>query len=89
MSDSNEELVLQELKRISRLLALNLIADKVLQSERIEALDQYEFQPKEIADLLKIKPEIVHSVLYQVRKKSKTKKVPKLKKVEIGKQSDE
>lgn len=88
MSDSNEKLVLQELKRISRLLALNLIADKTLQGEKIEMLDQYGFQPREIADLLKTKPEIVHSFLYQIRKKPKTKKVSKSKKVEVSKLSD-
>ena len=89
MSDSTEELMLQELKRISRLLALNLIANKTLQNEKIEMLDQYGFQPKEISDLLKTKPEIVHSALYKIRKKSKGKKEPKSKKVEISKLHDE
>lgn len=77
MSDSNEELVLQELKRISRLLALSLIVGKTLQSEKIEMLDQYGFQRKEIADLLGTNPNVVRATLSDIRRKTKGQKAKK------------
>lgn len=71
MSDSNEGQILEELRRISRLLALSLIRDKTSQTEQVEALDRYGFQPKDIAGLLRIKLNIVTATLSQVRKKAK------------------
>jgi len=68
MSSSNEE-VLQELKRISKLLALSLIENKTLQSDKVEMLDRYGFQQKEIAGLLKITPRNVSAHLSNIRKK--------------------
>lgn len=85
MSDSNEELMLQELRRISKLLALSLIEDKTLQSEKIEMLDRYGFQQKEIADLLKTTPNTVSAHLSNIRKKihkSQETKVAKEAKIE-------
>lgn len=82
MSSSNEE-VLQELKRISKLLALSLIENKTLQMDKVEMLDRYGFQQKEIADLLRITPKNVGAHLSNIRKKvqktSKSKTIKTIK----------
>lgn len=74
MSTSNEEQVLQELKRISRLLALTLIENKGTKSDKIEALNRYGFQNKEIAEILGTNEDIVRATLFNIRKRMKTVK---------------
>jgi DNA-directed RNA polymerase specialized sigma24 family protein len=51
MGDSVEDLILVELKKISRLLVLNLDNNRS-QNEMILLMTKAGFQPKEIADLL-------------------------------------
>lgn len=70
MTSSNEEPILKELKRISRLLALSLIENKNLQNEKIELLDRFGFSQKEIAEFLTTTPNIVSATLSNIRKKS-------------------
>ena len=74
MSNSSGEQVLQELKRISRLLAINLIENKTTQSDKIEALNHYGFQNKEIADILGTNEDVVRATLSKIRKRMKTVK---------------
>lgn len=74
MSSTNEELILQELKRISKLLALSLVENRATQSEKIEMLEQYGFSNKEIADLLGTTGDTVRATLSKIRKKSESKK---------------
>lgn len=87
MSDSNEEQVLQELKRIGRLLALILIKDAANKTEQIEMLDRYGFQAKDMADLLGSKLNIVTATLSRIRK-AKSEKVKKPKQAKISKPDD-
>ena len=89
MSDSNEEQILQELKRINRLLALTLIKDQTNQTEQIEMLDRYGFQPKDIADLLRIKPNIVSATLSYIRKKATSEKGKKLRRAKVSNPDDQ
>ena len=74
MSSTNEELMLQELKRISKLLALSLVENRNTQSDKIEMLSQYGFTNKEIANLLATTDDTVRATLSKIRKKGESKK---------------
>ena len=89
MSESNEEQILQELKQISRLLALTLIKDLTNKTEQIEMLNRYGFQQKEIADILITTPNIVSATLSKIRRKSKSEKGKKPKIAKVSKRNDE
>ena len=52
----------------NRLLAQILIKDTSSQTERVVALNQCGFAPKDIADLLRIKPNVVSATLSNVKK---------------------
>lgn len=76
MNETKEEEILQELKRISKLIMLIGTKD-LLQKDRIALLSKVGFQPKDMTDLLGIKLNVVTATLSQIRKaesqKEKTK----------------
>lgn len=71
MSESEE--ILQELQRISKLLALT-VTRELKQREKIELLSSIGFQPKEIANLIGTTPGTVSVTLVNIRKKAQTEK---------------
>jgi len=78
MSESKEDEILQELRRISKLLALT-ITRELKQTEKIELLSGVGFQPKDIADLIGTTAHTVSVTLSEIRKKAKTGKGKKVK----------
>ena len=72
-----EQGVIEALKITNRLLAQILIKDTSNQTERVVILTQSGFAPKDIADLLKIKPNIVSATLSNVKKAESQKQKPK------------
>jgi DNA-binding CsgD family transcriptional regulator len=87
MSESKENEILQELRRISKLLALT-ITRELKQKEKIELLASIGFQPKEIADLIGTTPGTVSVALVDIRKKAQTGKGKKVKPSEEVKPHD-
>lgn len=79
MSDLDEE-ILKELRLTNKLLAQTLIKDARTQTERIITLDRCGFSPSDIADLLKIKDNIVTAILSRARKAEAMKQKPKARK---------
>jgi len=73
MNESKEEGILQELQRISKLLALT-VTRELKQREKIELLSSIGFQPKEIANLIGTTPGTVSVTLVDIKKKAQTKK---------------
>ncbi len=73
MNGSKEEEILQELRRISKILVLTATKDQT-QKDRITLLSSIGFEPKEIADLLGTTPNTVRVALVDIRKKAKTEK---------------
>ena len=73
MNKTTEEEILQELRRISKLLSLTVTRD-LMQKEKIELLANVGFQPKEIADLIGTTPNTVRVALVDIRKKARTGK---------------
>ena len=73
MNETTEEEILQELRRISKLLSLTVTRD-LSQKEKIELLSGIGFQPKEIADLIGTTPGSVSVTLTAIRKKAKAEK---------------
>ncbi len=73
MNESKEEGILQELQRISKLLALT-VTRELKQREKIELLSSIGFQPKEIANLIGTTPGTVSVTLVDIRKKAQTEK---------------
>jgi len=73
MNESKEEGILQELQRISKLLALT-VTRELKQREKIELLSSIGFQPKEIANLIGTTPGTVSVTLVNIRKKAQTEK---------------
>jgi CRP-like cAMP-binding protein len=65
-----EKEILQELQRISKLLALD-ITKEMAQRDKIETLSNIGLQPKEIADLIGTTPGTVSVALVQIRKNTK------------------
>ncbi len=78
MNGPKEEEILQELRRISRLLVLTATKEQT-QKDRIALLSNIGFQPKEIADLLDTTPGTVSVTLTAIRKKAKAEKAKKVK----------
>jgi hypothetical protein len=74
MSEKVDERIIYELNITNRLLALILTKDSNNQTERITLLNSNGFSPSQIADLLKIKDNIVTASLSQSKaKKTKEK----------------
>ena len=73
MDESKEKEILQELQRISKLLALT-VTREINQREKIELLSSIGFQPKEIANLIGTTPGTVSVTLVNIRKKAQTEK---------------
>jgi DNA-binding CsgD family transcriptional regulator len=73
MNEQKDTETLQELQRISKLLAL-LVTRDLKQREKIELLSNSGFRPKEIADLIGTTPKIVSAELSNLKKKAKTGK---------------
>jgi ParB-like chromosome segregation protein Spo0J len=61
--------IIKRLDLIVRLLALNLVKDENNLPSKVEVLDAFGFQPKEIAGLLKKNPNHIRQVLHRLRKK--------------------
>ena len=89
MSNSQEQQIVQELKRISRLLALTLIREQTNQTEQVRMLDSYGFKPVEIADLLNTTKNTVYATLSYLRKKAKSEKGKELKRAKVSKPDGE
>ena len=87
MNEPKENEILQELKRISKLLALT-ITRELKQTEKIELLSSIDFQPKEIADLIGTTPNTVRVALVGIRKKAQTGKGKTVKPAEEVKSDD-
>lgn len=68
-----EEQMLQELRKLSRLMAVTSMKD-LTQRERIELLASAEFAPKEIAELVGTTPNTVSVELSKLRRKKKAGK---------------
>lgn len=87
MNESKENEILQELQRISKLLALT-VTRELIQKDRIELLSGIGFQPKEIADLIGTTPNTVRVALVDIRKKAQTGKGKTVKPSKEEKPSD-
>ncbi len=70
MSTAGEEMILIELKKITKLLTLNYIAEKP-QIEQIDFLSKFGYQPKETSEILGTSPNVVRVTLTRLRKKQK------------------
>ena len=72
MSSKKEDPQLSDISNklgtLIRLSALNLVREMKTQREQIGLLSDSGFQPKEIADILKISRIQVNTVIYQIRK---------------------
>ncbi len=88
MNDSKEEEILQELQRITKLLALTATRDQI-QRDRIAVLSSVGFQPKEIAKLLGTTANTVSVTLSDIRKKARGGKGKAEGLFEEGKSNDE
>lgn len=88
MNDSKGEEILQELQRITKLLALTVTKGQI-QKDQIVALSGIGFQPKEIAELLGTTPHTVSVTLSDIKKKTKGQKGKVEKPSEESKSSDE
>ncbi len=73
MNEQKDTETLQELQRISKLLAL-LVTSELKQREKINLLSGAGFRPKEIADLIGTTPKIVSAELSNIKKKVQTGK---------------
>ena len=73
MTDSEDNLALIELQKITKLLALNFILNQDhSQSDLIKAMSKLGFQPKEIAELLGTTSNTVSVAKAQAKSKPKT-----------------
>jgi DNA-binding CsgD family transcriptional regulator len=89
MNEPKENEILQELQRISKLLALTVTRELELQQEKVELLSSVGFRPIEIANITGIGAKQVSAVLSNIKKKVQTEK-GKLTKTSKGvKSSDE
>ena len=76
MKEIEKELI-GEIRITNKLIAQLLTKDTGSQTERVIILERCGFAPKDIADLLKIKPNIVSATLSNVRKAEAQKRKPK------------
>ena len=88
MNESRGKEILQELQRISKLLALTIIRELKLQQEKVELLSSVGFRPKEIANITGIEANQVSAVLSNIKKKAQTVKVKSTKTSKEVKSSD-
>jgi DNA-directed RNA polymerase specialized sigma24 family protein len=88
MNESKEDEILQELRRISKLLALTATRELKQQTEKIELLYNIGFQYKEIADLIGTTPGTVSVALARIKKETQTGKRKKVKPSKEVKPSD-
>ncbi len=79
MNESKEEEILQELQRISRLLALTVTRELKLQQEKVKLLSDVGFRPIEISNLIGIGASQVSAVLSNIKKGTQTKKAKEVK----------
>lgn len=73
MKNIKQDEILEELRRITKLVALIAMKD-LAQNEKIVVLSNLRMQPKEISELLGITANLVRVTLHNIRKKSKTGK---------------
>jgi len=66
---NEQQAVLQELRRISRLLTVVATKEVATKRERISILADAGFEPKEIADLVGTTPNTVSVTLHSLRKR--------------------
>lgn len=73
---NKDEEMLEELRRIAKLLALSLVRNEPSERGQIVLLNRYGYQPKEISELLQINENTVRSNLFRARlaKAKKNKK---------------
>lgn len=74
MNESGEKEILQELQRISKLLALTVTRELKQQQEKVELLSSVGFRPIEIANITGIGAKQVSAVLSNIKKKAHTGK---------------
>lgn len=89
MNESKEEEILQELRRMSKLLALTITRELKLQQEKVELLSSIGFRPIEIANITGIEAKQVSAVLSNIKKKAQAVKGKKVKSSKEVKPSDE
>lgn len=73
MNGPKEEEILQELRRISKLLVLMVTKDQT-QKDRIALLSSIGFEPKDIASLLGTTPSTVSVTLSIIKKRARGEK---------------
>lgn len=78
MNESKEDEILQELRRISKLLALT-VTRELQRREKVKLLSGVGFRPIEIAGLTGIPSNIVRATLSSIKKKAHTGKSKKVK----------
>jgi len=74
MNESKEDKILQELRRISKLLALTATRELKQQQDKVELLSSVGFRPIEIANITGIEAKQVSAVLSNIKKKTQTGK---------------
>lgn len=89
MNESKEDEILQELQRISKLLALTVTREPKQQQEKVELLSGTGFRPIEIANITGIGAKQVSAVLSNIKKKAQTGKGKSTKTSKEVKSSDE
>jgi DNA-binding CsgD family transcriptional regulator len=89
MNESKENEILQELQRISKLLALTVTRELKQQQEKVELLSGVGFRPIEIANITGIEANQVSAVLSNIKKKAQTGKGKSTKTSKEVKSSDE
>ena len=89
MNESREKEILQELQRISKLLALTITRELKQQQEKVELLSGVGFRPVEIANITGIEANQVSAVLSNIKKKAQTGKGKSTKTSKEVKSSDE
>jgi DNA-binding CsgD family transcriptional regulator len=70
MSNTSNEEILEELRRITKLLTLSITKNQT-QKEQIQTLSAIGFQPKEIAEFIGTTANTVRVTLTSIRKESK------------------
>jgi DNA-binding CsgD family transcriptional regulator len=78
MNEPKENEILQELRQISKLLALSVTQD-LKQQEKVELLSSAGFRPIEISNITGIGAKQVSAVLSNIKKKAQTGKGKKVK----------
>lgn len=72
MEQRQFEEIIKRLDLIAKLISLNLVKDEKSLTEKVKALDASGFEPEDIAALLDKKPNHIHQILHQLRKKVKS-----------------